>query len=158
MVKAPVAVAKPLAATAATPGSVAGAANNAQGNGGINGAFAGDGGAGYGGHAWGGDSGNATGGYAAVGGVQAGGGTGGSARDAFADGGMGGNAGMWGSNNGDDGFVTGESFASAASQIDTTAFNQSVVMGANVLGNTVDMTVVGGSFSSNYIGDDADSV
>jgi hypothetical protein len=31
-------------------------------------------------------------------------------------------------------------------------------MGANVLGNTVDMTVVGGSLSSTYIGDDSDGV
>ena len=29
-----------------------------------------------------------------------------------------------------------------------------VVMGANVLGNTVDMNVVGGSFSSTYVGED----
>jgi hypothetical protein len=63
---------------------------------------------------------------------------------------------MWGSGNGDDGYVTGESFASAAAQIDTSAFNQTIVQGANVLGNTVDMTVVGGSFSSSYIGDDGD--
>jgi hypothetical protein len=77
--------------------------------------------------------------------------------DAYAGGGgAGGDAGMWGSNNGDDGYVTGESFASAASQIETSAFNQTIVQGANVLGNTVDMTVVGGSFSSSYIGDDSD--
>ena len=63
-------------------------------------------------------------------------------------------AGVWGSNNGDDGYVTGESYASAASQIDTEAFTQTIVQGANVLGNSVDMTVVGGSFSSSYIGDD----
>ncbi len=48
--------------------------------------------------------------------------------------------------------------ASAASQISTSAFNQTIVQGANVLGNTVDMTVVGGSFSSSYIGDDGDGV
>jgi hypothetical protein len=123
----------------------------------MNTATAGAGGDGYGGHAWGGDTGNAFGGQAQVGGVQAGGGTGGASGDAFAGGGGdGGNAGMWGSNNGDDGYVTGESFASAASQIDTSAFNQTIVQGANVLGNTVDMTVVGGSFSSSYIGDDGD--
>ena len=29
-----------------------------------------------------------------------------------------------------------------------------IVMGANVLGNTVDMTIVGGSFSSTYAGED----
>lgn len=50
-------------------------------------------------------------------------------------------AGTWGSNNGDDGFVTGTSTASADAVLDTTAFNPSIVMGANVLGNTVDMTV-----------------
>ena len=57
---------------------------------------------------------------------------------------------------GDRAMGSGESFASAASQIDTTAFNQNIVMGANVLGNSVDMTVVGGGFSSSYIGDDGD--
>jgi hypothetical protein len=67
---------------------------------------------------------------------------------------MGGDAGMWGSNNGDDGFVTGESYASAAAVVDTSAFNQTIVMGANVLGNTVDMTMVGGNMSSSYVGDD----
>ena len=71
-------------------------------------------------------------------------------------GGTGGDAGMWGSNNGDDGFVTGESYASAAAVVDTSAFNQSIVMGANVLGNTVDMTMVGGSMSSSYAGDDSE--
>lgn len=64
-------------------------------------------------------------------------------------------SGNWGSGNGDDGFVAGESLSSAASAIDTTAFNQSIVMGANVLGNTVDMSVVGGSMSSTYVGDDS---
>ena len=73
-------------------------------------------------------------------------------------GGSAGHAGTWGSSNGDDGFVTGESYASAAAQVDTTAFNQDIVMGANVLGNTVDMNVVGGSFSSNYVGDDSDGM
>ena len=53
-----------------------------------------------------------------------------------------------------DGYVTGESYASAAAVIDVSAFNQNIVMGANVLGNTVDMTVVGGSLSSTVIGDD----
>lgn len=70
------------------------------------------------------------------------------------DGGAGGSVGNWGSNNGDDGYVTGESYASAAAVIDVSAFNQNIVMGANVLGNTVDMTVVGGSLSSTVIGDD----
>ncbi|TKA93866.1 hypothetical protein FAZ78_25550, partial [Cereibacter changlensis] len=69
-------------------------------------------------------------------------------------GGMGGNAGSWGSGNGDDGYVTGESLASASAAIDVTAFNQSIVMGANILGNTVDMTVVGGSLTSTAVGDD----
>lgn len=64
-------------------------------------------------------------------------------------------SGNWGSGNGDDGFVSGESLSSAASSIDTTAFNQSIVMGANVLGNTVDMSVVGGNMSSTYVGDDS---
>ncbi|MEL6838364.1 MAG: hypothetical protein AAFP85_03680 [Pseudomonadota bacterium] len=63
--------------------------------------------------------------------------------------------GNWGSGNGDDGFVSGESLSSAASSIDTTAFNQSIVMGANVLGNTVDMSVVGGNMNSTYVGDDS---
>ena len=44
--------------------------------------------------------------------------------------------------------------AQADAVLDTTAFNQSIVMGANVLGNTVDMTVVGGNLSSTVIGDD----
>lgn len=60
-----------------------------------------------------------------------------------------------GSGNGDDGSVDGSAAASAASSIDTTAFNQSIVMGANVMGNTVDMTVVGGSLTSSTVGDDA---
>jgi hypothetical protein len=51
--------------------------------------------------------------------------------------------------------VTGESFASAAAQLTTTAFNQEIVMGANVLGNSVDMTVVGGSLTSSLAGEDA---
>ncbi len=64
-------------------------------------------------------------------------------------------SGNWGSGNGDDGFVSGESLASAASSIDTTAFNQSIVMGANVLGNPVVLSVVGCKMSSTYVGDDA---
>ena len=35
------------------------------------------------------------------------------------------------------------------------AFNQSIVMGANLLGNTIDMTVVGGNLDASYTGDDA---
>ena len=57
------------------------------------------------------------------------------------------------SDNDSDGRDSGESFASAAA-VDTAAFNQDIIMGANVLGNTVDMTVVGGSMSSSYAGDD----
>lgn len=64
-------------------------------------------------------------------------------------------AGAWGSDNGDDGYVTGEALSSASAAIDTTAFNQSIVMGANILGNTVDMSVVGGNMNSTYIGDDS---
>lgn len=64
-------------------------------------------------------------------------------------------AGAWGSDNGDDGYVTGEALSSASAEIDTTAFNQSIVMGANILGNTVDMSVVGGNMNSTYIGDDS---
>ncbi|RDW11862.1 hypothetical protein DIE28_16975, partial [Paracoccus thiocyanatus] len=63
-------------------------------------------------------------------------------------------AGTWGSNNGDDGFITGYSTASADALLETSAFNQSIIMGANVLGNTVDMTVVGGDLSSTSVGDD----
>jgi hypothetical protein len=70
------------------------------------------------------------------------------------DGGNAGGLGSWGSGNGDDGFVSGESFANAGATLTTTAFNQSIIMGANVLGNSVDTTVVGGSMTSTYIGDD----
>ncbi len=38
--------------------------------------------------------------------------------------------------------------------LDLAAFNQNIVMGANVLGNTVDMTVVGGNHTTTLIGDD----
>jgi hypothetical protein len=69
-------------------------------------------------------------------------------------GGAGGAGGMWGSNNGDDGYVTGSSQASASALVDTSAFNQQIVMGANVLGNTVDMTVVGGDLISTLVGED----
>jgi hypothetical protein len=62
---------------------------------------------------------------------------------------------MWGSYNGDDSFVEGLSQATADAVIDTTAFNQSIIMGANVLGNTVDMTVVGGDYTSTLTGDDS---
>jgi hypothetical protein len=71
-------------------------------------------------------------------------------------GGAGGNAGTWGSDNGGDGIVNGESYASAAAVVDTAAFNQSIVMGANVLGNSVDTTMVGGSMTSSYASDDTE--
>ena len=58
------------------------------------------------------------------------------------------------SGNSDDGYVTGESFASADAIIDTSAFNQQIVMGANLQGNTVDMTVVGGNFTETLTGED----
>ena len=58
------------------------------------------------------------------------------------------------SSNGDDGYVTGESYASAAANSENTAFNQSIVQGANVLGNEIDMTVVGGSMTSTWVGED----
>jgi hypothetical protein len=61
---------------------------------------------------------------------------------------------MWGSNNGDDGYVTGISEASADAIVDTSAFNQQIVMGANVLGNSVDTTVVGGDLNSTVVGED----
>jgi hypothetical protein len=39
--------------------------------------------------------------------------------------------------------------------IDTSAFNQSIVMGANLLGNTIDMHVVGGDVTDTISGDHA---
>ncbi|WP_417249261.1 hypothetical protein [Celeribacter sp.] len=72
-----------------------------------------------------------------------------------ADSGTGGGIGDWGSGNGDDGYVGGSAYSDAGAEMDVTAFNQSIVMGANVLGNTVDTTVVGGGMTSTYsIGDD----
>lgn len=65
-----------------------------------------------------------------------------------------GDTGAWGSNNGDDGYVTAESNASAAAALNVTAFNQSIVMGDNVLGKSVDMTALGSSLTSSVIGDD----
>jgi hypothetical protein len=66
-----------------------------------------------------------------------------------------GGIGDWGSGNGDDGYVSGTAYSDAGASMDVTAFNQSIVMGANVLGNTVDTTVVGGGMTSTYsIGDD----
>jgi hypothetical protein len=72
------------------------------------------------------------------------------------DGGVGGDGGIWGSNNGDDGYVTGTSSASADAIIDTNAFNMNLSMGANLQQNAVDMTVVGGALSSTTAGEDSD--
>ena len=63
-------------------------------------------------------------------------------------------SGYWGSNNGDDGYVTGSSTASASALVDTAAFNQTFVQGANVMSNSVDTTVVGGHLTSSLVGDD----
>ncbi|WP_136658729.1 hypothetical protein [Nitratireductor sp. XY-223] len=71
-------------------------------------------------------------------------------------GGDGGAGGTWGSNNKDDGFVEGISSATADGIINAEAFNQTLVQGANVLGNTVDMTVVGGDYTQTMTGEDAD--
>jgi len=73
------------------------------------------------------------------------------------DGGAGGDGGMWGSNVGDDAFINGYSTASADAVIDTSAFNQHIVMGANLQQNAVDMTVVGGDLTSTVIGEDDDA-
>jgi hypothetical protein len=71
------------------------------------------------------------------------------------DAGIAGDVGSWGSGNGDDGYVAGSAAADAGAAMDVTAFNQSIVMGANVLGNSIDTTVVGGNMTSTYtIGDD----
>ncbi|MGB3390958.1 MAG: hypothetical protein WBA88_23590, partial [Pseudaminobacter sp.] len=69
-------------------------------------------------------------------------------------GGAGGAGGQWGSGNGDDGIVNGISEAHAGATLDVTAFNQSIVMGANLQGNTIDMTVVGGDLTSTFTGED----
>jgi hypothetical protein len=94
------------------------------------------------------------GGYALGGWTDATAGNGGHAGNAVNGDGGNGHAGVWGSNNGDDGFVNGLSEAQASAVVDTSAFNQSIVQGANVLGNTVDMTVVGGGLTSTVVGDD----
>jgi hypothetical protein len=88
----------------------------------------------------------------AIGGAGAAGGMGGIATTGY--GGAGGAGGTWGSNNGDDGYVTGTSSASADAFVETTAFNQEIVMGANLQQNAVDMTIVGGDLTSTSIGDD----
>jgi hypothetical protein len=65
-----------------------------------------------------------------------------------------GDGGSWGSGNGDDGYVTGTSAASADGLINTNAFNQEIVLGANLQQNAIDMTVVGGDLSSTVVGED----
>lgn len=74
------------------------------------------------------------------------------------DGGNGGAGGTWGSDNGDDGFVEGHSTATADAIVDTSAFNQEIVMGANLQQNAVDMTVVGGNLTSTSVGEDSDDI
>jgi hypothetical protein len=116
-------------------------------------AMGGDGG--NAGMATGGMGGDGYGGVADGGYVSAMGGDGGAGGTAYTGaGGYAEAAGNWGSNNGDDGYVTGQSMASADAMLDMSAFNQTIVLGANVLGNSVDLSVVGGSMSSTYIGDD----
>jgi hypothetical protein len=44
--------------------------------------------------------------------------------------------------------------ATADAVIDTNAFNQQIVLGANLQGNTIDMTVVGGDYHADVIGHD----
>jgi hypothetical protein len=129
------------------------ASNNSDGTGWTD-ATGGTGGAGTS-TATGGASGATTGGMTSVGDALGGSGIGGDGGSATNGAGGASNLGQWGSGNGDDGHVTGESYASAAAAINTEAFNQQIVMGANVLGNTVDMNVVGGSFSSSLIGEDS---
>src|SRR5690606_37519508 len=109
------------------------------------GSGAGTGGAGgAGGYAWGGDTiaipvaGDGIGG-AANGGNGGTGGAGGIITNG--DGGNGGAGGTWGAYNGDDSYVNGLSQAQADAIVDTSEFNQEIVMGANLLGNTIDMTV-----------------
>lgn len=102
----------------------------------------------------GGSGGAATGG-AMTGGAGSNGDVMGGAGDAATngDGGVGGNAGTWSFSNGDGGYVTRESNVSAAASNSISAFNMYIVMGANVLGNTADMNVVGGSFRSTCAGE-----
>lgn len=70
-------------------------------------------------------------------------------------GGLSADLGALGSGNGDDGYVAGHAEAGAGASFELTAFNQSIVQGANVLGNTIDTTVVGGPMTTTYsIGDD----
>jgi hypothetical protein len=99
-------------------------------------------------------AGDGYGGQVAVGAATGGnGGNGGTATTGA--GGDGTSGGSWASNVGDDVILNALSQASADAEVDTTAFNQSIVMGANILGNNVDMTVVGGDYTSTLTGDDS---
>jgi len=51
--------------------------------------------------------------------------------------------------------VNGLSEAHADASIDTSAFNQSIVMGANLMENLLDQTIVGGNYDSMNNGDDS---
>ena len=64
----------------------------------------------------------------------------------------GGAGGTWGG--GEDSPTTGTSTADADAFNDVSQFNQQIVMGANLQGNTVDMTVVGNDLTSNFAEDD----
>ena len=66
-----------------------------------------------------------------------------------------GGGGSWGNTAGEDAFINGISEAHANAAIDITAFNQSIVMGANLMGHSIDMTVVGGDLTNTIAGDDA---
>ncbi|TIQ27098.1 MAG: hypothetical protein E5X54_23160 [Mesorhizobium sp.] len=132
------------AATAgdATGGDATGGASTATGGTGavaLSGAWA-DGA--DGGYAW---SGDATGGAGGNGGAATA--TGGAAGD-------GGGGGSWGSNIGHDQHIEAISQANANGTIDMNGFNQQIVMGANLQGHSVDMTVVGGNLSSSVVGED----
>ena len=52
--------------------------------------------------------------------------------------------------------MSGTSSASADAAIDTSAFNQEIVLGANLQQNAIDMTIVGGNLTSTSIGEDDD--
>ncbi|MBZ9795354.1 hypothetical protein LB556_06680 [Mesorhizobium sp. ES1-4] len=69
------------------------------------------------------------------------------------DGGAGGDGGTWGSSNGHDSYVTGDSHASADALISPSMFNQQIVMGANLQENLVSQTVVGGDYHHTVAGE-----
>ncbi|EHK54152.1 PE-PGRS family protein, partial [Mesorhizobium alhagi CCNWXJ12-2] len=54
-------------------------------------------------------------------------------------------------------YVFGESTATADASNTLSAFNQEIVMGANLQQNAVDMTVVGGNLNNTIYGEDGDS-